>query len=455
MSWRRLTLALSLGAVALLSCAPAPPRSVVLIVVDTLRADHLGLYRHDRETSPVLDALGREAVVFDNAFATSPWTLPSFGSLFTGRPPAEHLAGWPAPRTDDAPEGRNFLPLRAGMPTLAETLLAADRDTAAIMNNAFLHPDFGVARGFQTYDHIGGNRKRIRRADEVVDRALEWLGKDGRGDFLLVVHFFDPHLNYDAPEPFRGRFAPTEMSDEERSSMMELRPLRKRVRAKEDVDWDFLIGAYDEEIAFVDQQLGRLWEGLEESGRLADSVVILTADHGEEFGDHGGFEHGHTLYNELVRIPLVVWGPGMRPGRRAEPVSLIDIFPTVVELLGLPALEGLPGRSLAPMLERPSRAGEPRTLIAERTLYGPQRESAIAWPYKVIYEPQRGRTELFNLEDDPLERQNISKLRRRVATDLVARIQAYRVHAESIGPDDAVELDEKTLENLRSLGYIQ
>ncbi len=449
-----LLLAAALGALG--SCAPAAPRSVVLIVVDTLRADHLGLYGYPRPTSPVLDALARDAAIFERAFATSPWTLPSFGSLFTGRLPAEHRAGWPAGAGESGEaEGRQFLPLSAGLPTLAESLGARGLDTAAIMNNAFLHSDFGVARGFATYDHIGGNRRRIRRADEVVDRALDWLGKEGRGDFLLVVHFFDPHLNYDAPEPFRGRFAGAEMTDEERNALMELRPLRQRVRQGEAVDWDFLIGAYDEEIAFVDRELGRLWRGLERSGRLAESLVVLTADHGEEFGDHGGFEHGHSLYGELVRVPLLVWGPGVEPGRRVEPVSLIDVFPTVLDALGLPAPDGLPGRSLKALLAGGAGPAD-RTLIAERTLYGAHRESAIAWPYKLIHAPRRPReTELFNLEDDPGETESIWRLRRALADGLLAQLEAYRKHASSVAEDEPAELDEETLENLRSLGYIQ
>jgi arylsulfatase A-like enzyme len=441
---------LSLCALGSFACSPAAPRSVILIVIDTLRADHLGLYGYQRATSPELDALASRGAVFDHAFATSPWTLPSFGSLFTGRLPAEHRAGW---RTGGPDEGRSFLPLRDGVPTLAETLAARGLDTGAIMNNAFLHPDFGVARGFDTYDHIGGNRRKIRRADEVVDRTLEWLRAEGRGDFFLVVHFFDPHLNYDAPAPFRGRWS-IDMPEEERNELMDLRPLRQRIRRGGEVDWDFLIGAYDEEIAFVDEQIARLWRGLDESGALAQSLVVLTADHGEELRDHGGFEHGHTLFNELIRVPLVVWGPGVEPGRYAAPVSLIDVYPTVLEGLGLPAQEGLPGRSLMPLLAGGSPPS-PRTLIAERTLYGPPRESALAWPYKLIFEPNRRELSLFDLGTDAAEGQDIARLRGDVADDLLAQLEAYRQHADSAAAQDAVELDEKTLENLRSLGYIQ
>ncbi len=438
------------AALGSLSCAPAPPRSVILIVIDTLRADHLGLYGYQRPTSPELDAIAQQGAVFENAFATSPWTLPSFGSLFTGRLPAEHRAGW---RSGGADEGRSFLPMRDGVATLAETLAATGRDTGAIMNNAFLHPDFGVARGFQTYDHIGGNRRKIRRADEVVDSTLEWLRKEDRGDFFLVVHFFDPHLNYDAPEPFRGRWG-ADIDAEERNELMDLRPLRQRIRQGEEIDWDFLVGAYDEEIAFVDQEIGRLWRALQDSGTLAESLVVLTADHGEEFNDHDGFEHGHTLFDELVRVPLVVWGPGVEPGRRTAPVSLIDIYPTVLGALALPAQDGLPGRSLVPHLKGDSPPLS-RTLIAERTLYGQHRESALAWPYKVIFEPQRGEVMLFDLESDAAERQDIAHLRSDIADDLLAQLEAYRQHAESIALEEAVEPDEKTLENLRSLGYIQ
>ena len=432
-------------------CADSPPRSVVLMVVDTLRADHLGIYGYERETSPELDRLSRSAAVYDHAYAPSPWTLPSFGSIFTGRLPAEHLAGWPASALPGAQvEGRSFLPLRPGTPTLAETLEGAGLETAAVMNNAFLHPDFGVARGFRTYDHLGGNRKRIRRADQVVDRALKWLDVEGRGDFFLAVHFFDPHLNYDAPEGFRGRYT-REISDGERHAMMDLRRLRQRVRRGEDVDWDFLIGAYDEEIAFVDQEIGRFWRELESRGLLDHSLVIVTADHGEEFGDHGGFEHGHSLFEELVRVPLLMWGPGVRPGRYFHPVSLVDIFPTVLDRLAIEGPAGLPGRPLgssAPEIES-------RTLIFERTLYGPKREGALAWPYKVIREVKRESNQLFDLSQDPGETQDIARLRRAVAESLLEQLATYRAHVDALATDEAVQPDEKTLENLRSLGYIQ
>jgi len=465
---------LLLTAALTLSCAPEqPPRSVILVVVDTLRADHLGLYGHHRPTSPELDRLAESGAVFENAFTTSPWTLPSFGSIFTGRLPAEHMAGWPAgevaPKesleegsTDESEanghQGRSFLPLRAGTSTMAESLAAAGRDTAAVMNNSFLHSDFGVARGFQTYDHVGGNRNRIRRADKVVDRALEWLGEESRGDFLLVVHLFDPHLNYEAPEGFQGRFSGDLPELSEGSRTMDLRPVRQRARQGAEVDWDYLRAAYDEEIAFVDQQLGRFWRQLEESGQLDHTLVIFTSDHGEEFFDHGGFEHGHSLFNELVRAPLILWGPGVQPGRFSQPTSLIDLYPTVLDALGLPAQDELPGRSLWPLVtgaEEDPRDLERRTLISERPLYGPSRESAIAWPYKLVREPGRDLTYLFNLEDDPAESQNIARLRSDITLRLGQQLLAYRQHAEAAAGDEAVELDEKTLENLRSLGYIQ
>ncbi|TMA36511.1 MAG: hypothetical protein E6J87_00440 [Deltaproteobacteria bacterium] len=189
--------------VALVLCATAcsptsRPDSAAIIVVDTLRADHLGFYGYSRPTSPALDALAAQGLVFERAYSTSPWTLPSFGSLLTGRPPSEHLAGLRV-TVDGVP---SFTPLSKAMPTLAELLGIHYWATGAVVNNAFLTARSGIARGFDHYDYDESDR----RADASVDAALAWLA--GRGDqhFFLLLHLFDPHLPYDAPPPFRDRF---------------------------------------------------------------------------------------------------------------------------------------------------------------------------------------------------------------------------------------------------------
>ncbi len=446
MKWRLLVL----PAIALsLACARAETPSVVMVVVDTLRADHLGAYGYERDTSPEIDRLARDGVLFEHAYATSPWTLPSFGSLFTGTLPAEHRAG---ARPSDSSGGKDFLPIRADLTTIAEALADQGMRTGAVINNAFTHPSFGTARGFQTYDHVAGNRKRIRRADQVVDRALEWLDEYGDSEFFLLLHFFDPHLKYNAPEGFRYRWSEP-MADDERHELMDLKPLRQKIKAGEEIDWEFLVGAYDEEVAFVDQQVGRLFEALRRRGHLDRSIVLLTADHGEEFRDHGGFEHGHTLYDEVLRIPMIWWGPGFESGRRSEPASLIDVFPTVMEAIGQAAPFGLPGRSLLPSLSGGGH-GPPRTLIAERTLYGPELETAISWPFKVIHEPLRRQARLFDLSADPGESLDIAHQQMDQTRRLMKSLQAYRRLAASVEGAEAAELDSETLETLKSLGYV-
>ena len=309
-------LALSLGLILAASgCQAHAARSVLLVVVDTLRADHLGVYGYDRPTSPHLDVWAEGGAVFDQAFGTSPWTLPSVATIFTGRLPSRHLAGIFNRGPDGHPPDRSqFQQLDPALPTLAEIAAASGIATGAVINNAFLGPQFGVARGFETYDFSSAGNKRLRRADVVVDLALTWLQKRGAAPFFLVVHLFDPHMDYDPPEATRGQFS---------SALVEtgLPRVTERIRATlrrgQPFDREYLVALYDEEILFVDRQLKRLFDALDGGGLPDDVVVIVTSDHGEELFDHGWFEHGHSVYNELLRVPLIVRGPGIRPARHA------------------------------------------------------------------------------------------------------------------------------------------
>jgi arylsulfatase A-like enzyme len=436
--------AIALALAALLGPGCRRPRadSALLVVVDTLRADHLGAYGSEREASPAFDAWAAEGRLFERAWATSPWTLPSVASILTGLEPARHAAGRPMP---DAGK-RTFTALGDGAGTLAEWLTAEGWRTAAIINNPFLHEKFGVARGFESWDYQAASRTRGRRADEAVDAALEWL--DGVGDrpWLLVLHLFDPHLAYDAPEPFLGRFTDGAPPAARRRPLSWLRH-----RVKKEGGGPLLGalgGAYDEEILFVDSQLSRLRRGLAERGLADRTLVVLTADHGEELGEHGGFEHGHSVHEEVLRVPLVLVGPGIEPGRSAAPVSLVDIVPTVLAALGVEAPGGLPGTSLL---------GEPpasRTLVAERVLYGRENKAAVRWPWKAIFTPGADdEVALFDLEADPGERQDLARVRPEVAARLKELLQALeRAGAQADG--GAAALDPETERELRSLGYI-
>ena len=431
----------------------ASPSSVILIVVDTLRADHLGTYGYERPTSPKLDAWAQDAAVFEYAFSTSPWTLPSFGTLFTGQLPSRHLAGTFDHGADNRPPDRSqFRQLDASLLTLAEVATAAGFATAAVVNNAFLGPRFGVDRGFATYDFSPAGNRKLRRADVVVDRALEWLRHHQEAPFFLVVHMFDPHMNYDPPDATRGFFS-SQLPATGLPRITER--IRATLRQGGELDRDYLIALYDEEILFVDSQLGRLFESLDADGLGDDAVVVLTSDHGEELFDHDGFEHGHTVYNELLRVPMVVRGPGIRPARHGMPVSLLDVYPTVVAAFGQAGSGALPGRSLWPVLSEAAGSLPRRPAFAERTLYGVEHQAIIDWPYKLIRRAGVHADQLFDLEADWNERHDVTTTRAAEVTRLRDGLSAVMADAADPDAGEDAELDESTLDTLRALGYIR
>jgi len=432
-----------------------PP--IVLVVVDTLRADHLGLYGYERPTSPRLDAWSKGAAVFDWAFSASPWTLTSFGSIYTGQLPSRHGAGivlsagnptQGATMLGGAP--KSFGGLNPSVPTLAEILAGQGYTTAAVVNNPFLHPLFGIARGFQSYDYVPGSNETIRRADVVVDKSLAWVEAHRSQPFFLLVHFIDVHMNYDAPPPFRGRFTAGIQS---RASL----PVRGPARIREfaptlpPADRAFVAAAYDEEIAFVDDQVGRLLDGLRKLQVPERGLIVVTADHGEELFDHDGFEHGHSVYDELLHVPLLVEGAGVRPGRQITPVSLVDVMPTVLDAVGVPVPAGLAGVSLWPSLT--GRAEVPRRdLFAERLLYGTEQKAVIHWPDKLVIGPGEGQQRLFDLSRDAAERNDLSG--REPQQVLALAQEANDVFAAAHkGPPPTAAIDAATQEKLHALGY--
>jgi arylsulfatase A-like enzyme len=396
---------------------PARP-DVVLIVVDTLRADHLGAYGYGRPTSPRLDALARRGTLFESAWAAAPWTLPSIMSIMTGRYPSSH-------RVEN-----DGLRLASDVPTLAEIMKTSGYSTGAFVSHIYVTEPFGFRRGFDSFEDFGLGRPDYRleagmepTADRVTDAALAWIGNQGRKSVFLFVHYFDPHWPYAPPAAYRDLFPSAYRGplDADHDSISRFQD--PETRLPEDYR-DFLLDRYDGEIRFVDDQVGRLLDGLQASKRGARTWVVLTADHGEEFKEHGSMGHGRSLYEEVVRVPLIVSravgpsgpggsaaGPGASGARVSIPVSGVDLLPTIASIAGGVAVPaGAQGRSLAPFLAAggasPPQAD--RTLVSETIRLNAFRKAVRQGPLKLIHFMDQNRAELYDLAADPAERRDVS-----------------------------------------------
>jgi arylsulfatase A-like enzyme/Flp pilus assembly protein TadD len=396
---------------------PAQPRNVLLITVDTVRADHIGAYGDRRAETPAIDRLAREGVRFLQADSCVPLTLPSHATILTGLTPPHHGL-----------RNNGGGSLSESVPTLASVLAAGGYRTGAFVGSFVLDHRFGLGRGFQTYDdeirrdpNAPDALEAERPAAHVVDRALAWLDRRDPGPFFLWVHLYDAHAPYDPPEPFRSRFPNS---------------------------------PYDGEIASDDFQIGRLLARLDARGLTRRTVVAVAADHGEALGEHGELTHGFLLYEPTLHVPLVLRDPDALPARRviATPVSLTDLAPTLAALAGHPFPPGaaLDGRDLSGAL----RAGtDPRP----EELYAETKYPAV-FGWSPLYALRQGRLkfidaprrEIYDLSADPGEARNLADPRSPRA-DLAARLDRFREGETSARPAAA---DRETLAKLGSLGYV-
>jgi arylsulfatase A-like enzyme len=334
--------------------APRPETpNVVLISLDTLRADHLGAYGYERPTSPNLDRFMEEGILFERAFAPSSWTTPSHASVFTGHHPLVHGAGGP----------RGFR-LEGRFSTLAELARRHGYQTAAFTEGGAVAGQLGFYQGFEVYANGPKESPRpMATAEKTFSRATAWLERHDDWPFFLFVHTYEIHWPYRAPTPYAQMFM-----DE---GMAVLTPQQAADRAfpggrLDDSQKASLEAAYDEGIAYTDAVVGRFLDGLRHEGLLANTVIVIFSDHGEAFWDHGGIMHGLNLYDEQLHVPLFIRLPGERPPRARikRQVALVDIFPTLVELLGLE--HEVPGysQSLWPLWRSDGAAGTyGRTLV--------------------------------------------------------------------------------------------
>jgi len=444
--------------------------NLVVLAIDTLRADHLGTYGYERPTSPVIDGLAGQGLTFERAYATAPWTLPSFASMFTGRYPTRHGAGLEGPLRNLADQMPRSLP--PTIPTLASALRDAGYRTGAVVSNPYLL--LGVQNGYQDFTC------RTVDANRIGALARQWLADRGDSPFHLLVHFNDPHEPTDPPDPMLEVLGVGEAVIEDplreglerwgreregsflgrKQNRAAVQPLLRTKRA-----------LYDASIREVDQEIGRIVAQLRHQGLLEKTLLVIVSDHGEEFWDHGEFSrdagedprhvwgigHGHTFFDELMRVPLIVRGPGIPRGLRVEEqFGLVDLMPTLLGWLGIAPPDGMDGEDRRGWLRLRERPALP--VGFEAIAYGRDR---IGWSdgvTKLITDRTGDPQAWFDLRLDPEE---LEPRALGAADSSVVQLHETLLRwsdamvADAPPPVALQDLTPEMREGLRSLGYVE
>lgn len=456
------------------SARPGMP-NVLMVVIDTLRADHVGAYGYEYSTTPNIDLLADRAVVFETVVSQAPWTAPAMASLFTGLYPSVHGLDGGIVWAEGASSSAGNLPfavqktLPPGHRTLAEVFRDAGYMTAGFVSNLYVNSIFGFAQGFDHFDDEytdynfdQGDVKR--RAETTNKRLFEWLREGVEEPFFLLVHYNDPHWPYDPPPPYGRAFIAGYHGSLTPTTTREVVVTHHEVPPPiSDQDLAYIVGLYDGEIQYVDAHLGQLLGAVRGLPTKRDLVTVLTSDHGEEFLDHGAFNHGYTLYEEQTLVPFIVSAPGSFDRRRvSQQVRLIDAAPTLLELAGVDIRNTrFQGRSLVPLMAGSSL--EPLDAFSEATNIGSQSALRSTDSQKLIHSLIDPKWQLFDLGSDPRELHDLAEQRAERLRELTVRLEAWREANRSLRGQiniagtgvDRVVLDEEMQKGLRALGYIE
>lgn len=454
--------------------------NLVLITLDTTRRDHLSLYGYDRNTTPHLDQFARAGIVFDNAYSVSSWTLPSHASMFTGKIPTAHGASWSHWWVDSSET------------TMAEILHSAGYATAGFVSGPFLLSSLNIAQGFDYYndqlDFAGGMRNyqlvrlikslipfKFRWMDgqrggkELTDLALSWIQRQNRkAPFFLFLNYFDPHDPYRPPPPYDQLYGSNyrgPMTGFIRGLYSDRRTGERRIGGKNGPpltaeDYQKLRDLYDGEIRFMDDQIGRLLEYFNNTKMTSNTLFIIAGDHGESIGDHKLIDHGHTLYQEQIRIPMMLVGPGFTGGKRIQSlVRNIDVLPTLLEALRINGSLRIQGKSFLPYLNNDQDDGrkyvgevsdDPRTRVQpfQRDL-----KAVIDGGWKFFWSSKKT-NQLFDLNNDPTESLDLISTGEHDASRLQQFLQQYLQTVEQKNASTQQNIDESTLESIKSNNYV-
>ena len=404
-------------ALALLHAQPPPPPDVLLITIDTVRADHVGAYGYMKGATPAIDRLAREGVRFADATSQAPLTGPAHAAILTGQYPARLGV------RDNA-----TTPVPTGTTTIAEVFKARGYRTGAFVGAFIVGPEYGFGQGFDTVDatfaqfNTGMKLQAQRRGGEVTDVALKWL-RGGGQRFFAWVHLYDAHTPYDAPAPFRARFQAS---------------------------------PYDGEIAYVDSCIAKLVAALEQSGQLDRTLIVVVADHGEGLGDHGESEHGLFLYDSVLHVPWIMRLPGRDAAGTVvtSQVRTIDVAPTVAAIAGV-AMPKVDGDSVVSMIHgtvpRDPAPSYAETFYPKWHFGWSELKSIRVGDWKYIDAPK---PELYDMRADAAERRNLVDARGPLATGLSSEIAKMQSGFGSAATAEAPQPDPETLARLRSLGYV-
>jgi arylsulfatase A-like enzyme len=448
---------------------------IIFITIDALRTDYLSCYSDSPVLTPHIDQIAEDAVLFKNAFTTAPWTLPSFATIMTGMPTLVH----------GATLSNTYLP--DTLKTIAEWLYESGYETVGIGDNPFLNEHFRMHQGFSYYNFfpnpaydsgysLGAKiiyHKLFRdffqseaTTTDLTDLSIQAIDKVKDKPLFFWLHYFDPHLPYAPPVQYLPKTIPTPSIG---SGFSDLRGIRSGDLQLDQEEREWIQYLYGQEIRYVDDEFGRLIQWLKKEDLYEDALIIISSDHGEEFWDHGGFEHGHTLYNELLRVPLLIKLPSSfrAPVHTIieENVSMQQILPTILELCQIEILDKEKYNyepSLSTHWEIPGKvdkSGPP--IISTGLLYYDHKISVLMNNFKYIRDLTNQFEELFNLTDDPYEKINIALQGHSYKETLNEILGIERNKALDIRnliglmDENQFDLDKATLERLRSLGYIQ
>jgi arylsulfatase A-like enzyme len=420
---------------------PAEPHPTIVINLNAVRADHLGCYGYDRATSPNIDALAEESIRFEWAFAQAPDPAPSQASIVSGLYPTTHQMFDETTR------------LPSEVVTLAEALSQEAVKTAAFVDGGFMSETFGLTQGFDELDDSGGGGMA-----EIAPKAMAWLEEHADQDFFLMIHAYDAHAPYAPPAEYRDMFmegleppsegfepTPSTMKPEGQAGAAEMLLPKDLAHAK---------ALYDGEIRHADHWVGEIVTKIEELGLDERATIVLLADHGQEFQEHGDLMHGQ-IYTTVTRVPMMIRLPGgQHAGTIADYVETVDLMPTLLDLAGASAPETVQGESLVPLAL--GEGQPPYVAYSESKHFGGQQAIAMGG-YRMILNLDPENAELYRLTSDPLERDNIADGEPRRLQVLNSRLQSWRerVESASFDPEKQEEVDQDTLDQLKGLGYIQ